>query len=310
MLLPIPIHIDETPAIPSLEATLGALYLMDCIQVALLWILDTLQVALIVHALYFYLIKSFGDSAALLRIIWNVPLQLLTTMLIISGVQALYAVRIWKLGRHFHVVLPWFIFLALAVTFGTGVYVMYDTYTLATFTTLEISTIKVSIYTVSSTMAGADFIIAGTMCFLLHKGRSMTNFSSTTRIIKGLMRLVVMSGILTSACSLFIVVAYAAWPNTLTFLAIDLVLPKLYINSLLAMLNSRRGSGANVGQRVPIKMIRFAPHDTASGLVDSGQASTTLPDSSVTGVETDINIPLSEAEGCRSNGSMDDMTFA
>ncbi|PBK91783.1 hypothetical protein ARMGADRAFT_1081203 [Armillaria gallica] len=152
-------------------------------------------------------------------------------------------------------------------------------------------------------MAGADFIIAGTMCFYLRKGRSMTSFTSTTKIIKGIMRLVVISGVLTSACSLFTVVAYAAWPNTLTFIAIDLVLPKLYINSLLAMLNSRRSSRANAGWRVPHKMIRFAPHD-------SGQTSTTLPGPSVTEVETDISIPLPESEGCRSNSSMDDMAFA
>ncbi|KAK0488478.1 hypothetical protein IW261DRAFT_1556942 [Armillaria novae-zelandiae] len=178
--------------------------------VAFLWILDTVQVALSTHVLYFYLIKSFGNYAALLRIIWSVPLQLLMNMLIICGVQALYALRIWKLGRHFHMVLPWFIFLAVAATFGTGVYVMYDTYTLTTFTTPEISTIK-----------------------------------NTYQ--------------------------YAAWPNTLTFIATDLVLPKLYINSLLAMLNSRRSSGGNMGRRVPRKMIRFAPHNTESGLADSGQ---------------------------------------
>ncbi|PBK91779.1 hypothetical protein ARMGADRAFT_1166001 [Armillaria gallica] len=180
---------------------------------------------------------------------------------------------------------------------------MYDTYSLATFTALEISTIKVPIYAIFSTMAGADFIIAGTMCFYLHKGKLMTGFSSTTKIITGLMQLVVIPGILTSACSLFTVVAFAAWPNTLTFIAIDLVLPKLYINSFLAMLNSRRSSGANVGRHVPHKMIRFAPHD-------SGQTSTTLPDPSVTEVETDISIPLPESEGYRSNSSIDDMTFA
>ncbi|KAK0207716.1 hypothetical protein IW262DRAFT_1302594 [Armillaria fumosa] len=105
---------------------------------------------------------------------------------------------------------------------------------------------------------------------------------------------------------------YAVWPNTLTFIAIDLVLPKreFYINSLLAMLNSRRSTGEKVGRRVPHKMIRFAPHDTESGLVDSGQTSTALPGSSVTGVGTDISIPLPESEGCRSNGNMDDMAFA
>lgn len=40
--------------------------------VALLWILDTLHVALTTHALYFYLIKSFGNYFALLTVIWYV----------------------------------------------------------------------------------------------------------------------------------------------------------------------------------------------------------------------------------------------
>ncbi|KAK0457288.1 uncharacterized protein EV420DRAFT_517571 [Desarmillaria tabescens] len=218
--------IDEAPASLSIEATLGAVYIGATIAavfygitilqtivyykqnpndpwlfrygVVSLWILDTLQVALSTHALYFYLIKSFGNYFALLRVIWSFPLQFLANMLIVCGVQALYAVRIWKLGRHFHMVLPWFIFLAVAATFGTGLYVMYDTYTLTSFTTLEIATIRTSIYAVFSTMAGADFVIAGTMCFYLHKGRSMTSFSSTIKIIGGLMRLVVISGVLTS----------------------------------------------------------------------------------------------------------------
>ncbi|KAK0207351.1 hypothetical protein IW262DRAFT_1469593 [Armillaria fumosa] len=41
--------------------------------VALLWILDTLHVALTTHALYFYLIKSFGNYFALLTVIWSFP---------------------------------------------------------------------------------------------------------------------------------------------------------------------------------------------------------------------------------------------
>ncbi|KAG7443422.1 uncharacterized protein BT62DRAFT_331329 [Guyanagaster necrorhizus] len=48
---------------------------------------------------------------------------------------------------------------------------------------------------------------------------------------------------MTSACSLLTLVSYIAWPDTLIFFAIGtFILPKLYINSLLAMLNSRKSS--------------------------------------------------------------------
>lgn len=174
---------------------------------------------------------------------------------------------------------------------------IYDTYTLSSF--LGISTIRVSIYTVFSTIAGADFIIAGAMCFYLHKGRSMTSFSSTTKIIVGLMRLVVISGMATSACSFFILVAYIAWPHTLIFIAADFILPKLYINSLLAMLNSRKSPMWSGAKERPVdqKMLRFAPHDSSNGVIDSGETNFTVP-------------PISVTEGSQFTGSMDDMTFA
>ncbi|PBK91875.1 hypothetical protein ARMGADRAFT_1081289 [Armillaria gallica] len=274
--------------------------------VALLWVLDTLHVALSTHALYFYLIESFGNYLGLLKVIWSFPLQLVFNMLIATCVQALYAIRIWKrsssfieisvsnssaliVGRHFHVVLPYFIFLAVAATFGTGLYAIYDTYTLSSF--VGISTIRTSIYAVFSTMVGADFTISGAMCYYLHKGKSMTNLSSTTRTIVRLMRVVVISGLLTSACSLLTLVTYIVWPDTLIFMALGtFILPKLYINSLLAMLNSRKSSMWSHGSTPHIdqglKIMRFAPHGDESGIVDSGQMNFAIPGLSVTGAET------------------------
>lgn len=264
--------------------------------VSLLWILDTLHVALSTHALYFYLIESFGRYLSFFTIIWSLPLQLVINMLIIFGVQLLYAVRIWKLGRHFHSILPWFIFVAIAIALGPGIYVIYNTYTLSSF--LDISTIRVSIYVVFSTVAGADFVVAGSMCFYLHKGRSMTSFISTTKIIVGLMRLVVISGLATSACSFFILVAYITWPHTLIFIAADFILPKLYINSLLAMLNSRKSPMWSGAKESPFdqKMLKFATHDSSNGMIDSG--------------ETNSTVPLSITESSQFTGSLADMTFA
>ncbi|KAK0488430.1 hypothetical protein IW261DRAFT_349059 [Armillaria novae-zelandiae] len=278
-------------------------------SVALLLISDTLHVALSTHGLYFYLIQSFGNYLALLsKVIWSFPL--LINVLINSGVQALYAVRIWKLGRKFHTILPWFIIIPVAATFGTGLYVIYDAYTLSNF--LDISKIRPCIYTVFSTMTAADFIIAGVMCFYLHKGRSMTTFSSTTKTIVKLMRIIVISGLLTSACSLLTLISYIVWPDTLIFLAIGtFILPKLYINSLLAMLNSRKSSMWSVGKRYQAeqKMIRFAPHDAENGAADSGQTNVTIPGLSGTQTETNVNLSFHAAERSQSTG-VGDMTFA
>ncbi|KAG7443423.1 uncharacterized protein BT62DRAFT_331033 [Guyanagaster necrorhizus] len=98
--LPLPVPIADIPS--ELAKTLGALFIGATIAsvcygltilqtviyyklnpddpwifrygIALLWILDTLHVALSTHALYFYLIQSFGNYIALLsKIIWSFP---------------------------------------------------------------------------------------------------------------------------------------------------------------------------------------------------------------------------------------------
>ncbi|KAK0445301.1 uncharacterized protein EV420DRAFT_971016 [Desarmillaria tabescens] len=264
--------------------------------IALLCILDTLHVVTSTHVLYFYLVESFGNWLSLFRTVWSFLLQILLNTLIIVGVQALYAVRIWKFGRNFHVVLPWFIFLAVAASLTAGIYVIYDTYTLPSL--FDRPTMRTSVYAVFSTFVGADFFIATTMCYYLHKGRSATSFSSTTKIIMGLMRLVVMSGLATSASSLFALVADIVWPNSFICIAVDSILPKLYITSLLSMLNARNVQMRTGTKEHPVHqtILRFAPHTSgSSGPSDSAERS--------------IDIALSVMERGHSNTCPEDMTF-
>ncbi|KDR71456.1 hypothetical protein GALMADRAFT_143729 [Galerina marginata CBS 339.88] len=54
------------------------------------------------------------------------------------------------------------------------------------------------------------------------------------------MHYVVLSGTLTSACSLPALLTYVTMPNTFIFLGISFLLTKLYISSYMAMLNARK----------------------------------------------------------------------
>ncbi|KAK0474410.1 hypothetical protein IW261DRAFT_1498858 [Armillaria novae-zelandiae] len=256
-------------------------------SVAVLWILDALHVALTTHALYFYLVDMSGDLAgALVHSVWSFKVQLDTNVLIVVYVQGLYAIRLWKLGRHFHKFLPWLVFLAVAASLGAGIFVIYDIFMTSNFSV--IATIKASIYTVFTTVAVTDFVIALMMCYYLHKSRAATNFSSTASLLLNLMRLIVVSGLATSACSLLTLISFIMWPNTLIFLGIDFVLPKLYANSLLAMFNYR-------------------PEHLQSSIVNSGQAGLSPPavlciapqTFEGSNSETNVSIPLSEIQDIR-----------
>lgn len=246
-------------------------------SVAILWAFDALHVALGTHALYHYLIDLFGDYIALDDIVWSFKLQILFNMVIIFGVQVIYTIRIWRLGHHFHQMLPLFVVLCLVVSGGTGIFAVYDSYLISSF--LSIHSIKVSIYAVFSMAAISDFVIAFSMCYYLHKSREASAFSSTSKMLLGLMRLVVISGLATSACSLITLITYLALRNSLIFLGIDFILPKLYINSLLAMLNSRKDHRVPTNGGLPVaKVLKFESQDSG---VDNEEVNISIPMQSV-----------------------------
>ncbi|KAK0457523.1 uncharacterized protein EV420DRAFT_1548802 [Desarmillaria tabescens] len=127
------------------------------------------------------------------------------------------------------------------------------------------------------------------MSYYLHKSGEATMFSTTASLIFGLMRLVVASGIATSACSLLALISFIVWPKTLIFLGIDFVLPKLYVNSLLAMFNYRREhlephqSDAERGGNSFPTFLHIIPHSSEGS-----------------SAQVNINIPLTETERFRS----------
>ncbi|PBK79401.1 hypothetical protein ARMGADRAFT_136104 [Armillaria gallica] len=234
-------------------------------SVLILWVLDSLHVAFSTHAMYHYLVDLFGDPDAIYHIIWSFKLHQLLNMVLIVGVQVVYAIRIWKLGRHFGKILPWFVVLISTVAIGTGVFSIYDEYTIYNF--LLLPNIKKSICFIFSIPAMCDFVIALSMCYYLHKCREVSAFSSTSAMLLGLMRLVVVSGLATSASSLLTLITYLVWPKTLIFLGVDFILPKLYVNSLLVMLNCRRDRRPPTNSEFSEpKVLRFAPNDSGTDI--------------------------------------------
>ncbi|KAK0457004.1 uncharacterized protein EV420DRAFT_1691037 [Desarmillaria tabescens] len=212
--------------------------------VAVIWVLDTLDVVVSTHALYFLLVETriVGKFLALnqLDVIWSCKLHILLGTLVKIVVQAIYAVRLWKVRQLFHLsqVVPWFLAFIMACNVGTGTYLVYGVYGVSNFS--DISTIKSEIIAVFSTITGVTFIISIAMCYYLNRSRASSTFPSTIAMLVALMRLILISGLVTSMCSTATLITFLMWPNALVFVAIDLMQPRLFINSLLAMLNARK----------------------------------------------------------------------
>ncbi|PBK91739.1 hypothetical protein ARMGADRAFT_1064219 [Armillaria gallica] len=264
--------------------------------VALLWALDALHVGLSTQVLYTCLVQSgqlyevffFSDR-------WSVKLQIAISVFISVGVQFLYTVRLWKFGCRFHRFAPWFTFLAVVTSLGTGIFLIYDTYSKRSFydtvyTDAFVS--KRSTCTFFATLVLSDFIITIWMCYYLYQSKAATGFSTTTSMLLGLMRLILVSGLATSLCSLLVLIMYTTFPGSLVYIAVDFILPKLYINSFLAMLNRRQE------HQTSMSPAKYEGHLNPP----------TVHISRTTEISTEgtnVNIPLKEIQHSRSSSELD-----
>ncbi|OJT07732.1 hypothetical protein TRAPUB_1376 [Trametes pubescens] len=113
---------------------------------------------------------------------------------------------------------------------------LFNRFSLASFADLfEVSTI---LYISLGSGVLADVLIAASMCVLLAQRR--TGFSRTDSIVRVLTMYSINTGALTSLCALLCLVSYATMPTNFVFIAFYFILPKLFLNSLLATLNARR----------------------------------------------------------------------
>ncbi|KIK21414.1 hypothetical protein PISMIDRAFT_681379 [Pisolithus microcarpus 441] len=64
-----------------------------------IWILDSLHISLICHALYYYLITNYDVPTGLEYIVWSFPASLVMNLLMIVAAQFFFAYKIYYLCR-------------------------------------------------------------------------------------------------------------------------------------------------------------------------------------------------------------------
>jgi len=93
------------------------------------------------------------------------------------------------------------------------------------------------LYTALASGVFGDVLITTSICVLLNHNRS--GFKSSDSLINTLMVYTINTGLVTSLCAMACLVSFAIWPHTFIFVAIYFVLGKLYVNTILAVLNTR-----------------------------------------------------------------------
>ncbi|KAG1723215.1 hypothetical protein EDB19DRAFT_2043844 [Suillus lakei] len=242
-----------------------------CFLVIWFWILDALHLALIVYTIYFYLVTNFANIDALTEIVWSSKLQLVVAVLSIF-VEHLYFLPINRFAMTYAAnllvsngrskVLPITAGTVVVLTSGpvisesssvllllvhhlniikVVIWCMYQ----AVHVITDLIKIEWALYMYLGTVAFVDILIASSLCYLLATSR--TDFSRMDLFITKLMSYIINTGCLTSICSMIAIITCAVMPENYIFEALEILLPKLYVNSYIALLNAGYYVWANAG---------------------------------------------------------------
>ncbi|KAH6888795.1 hypothetical protein BKA70DRAFT_57707 [Coprinopsis sp. MPI-PUGE-AT-0042] len=203
-----------------------------------LWVLDTAHTCLACLSMYHYLITNYANPVVLLRCHWSILISVLVNRLIGVIAQGYFTFMAFKLYP------PRFKWcLGLTTDFFVIVHGLYGT----AFVVLcfiwdgDYARIReANIYAATPAVAVgvvAEILIAGSLCILLH-GKE-TGFEGTKRLIKIIIIYAINRCLLTSSFLTLEVVLIETTPKAFYYIAIELIVGKLYVTSVLSTLISR-----------------------------------------------------------------------
>uniref|UniRef100_A0A0W0FJ97 DUF6534 domain-containing protein n=1 Tax=Moniliophthora roreri TaxID=221103 RepID=A0A0W0FJ97_MONRR len=209
------------------------------VMVTLVWALDAIHSACLAVGLFNYFITFRGDDSKIDHIPWSIAFSVVATAIQTLIAHCYFAHKIFKASnRNYFLTVP-IIALALArvgaATVTTSQMLRLQRYSVFTrrypgwvFTTgLSLS-------------AGIDVIIAALLCWKLHSMRSLMSSTVLIKMVDTLTLYTLENGFLTCLAATASLICWLVMPGNLIFLGLHFIIEKLYANSLLASLNTRK----------------------------------------------------------------------
>ncbi|KAJ7789196.1 hypothetical protein B0H14DRAFT_3503267 [Mycena olivaceomarginata] len=246
------------------------------LTVLAVWLLDLLHSTFIVISLYDYCVLFFGNTTRLDYIPWSVALSVVATAIQTLIVHWYFAHKIYKSsGNNWWITAP-IVLLAFLRLFAASVSTteMIRLHQFSAFTQRYPGWVFTTGLSLS---AAVDIIITASLCFILQKMRRRTASTPVARMVNTLTLYTLENGFLTCVTTTASLICWLAMPNNLIFMGLHFVIGKLYANSLLVSLNTRKELGE---MRSKSDWERTAPMLTAQDLTSA--YSYTYPYSAVT----------------------------
>ncbi|KAI0636100.1 hypothetical protein C8Q77DRAFT_1251813 [Trametes polyzona] len=199
-------------------------------------VLDITHTVTSIHVCYFYLVNNYFHPERLLEGVWSIRLIILEMGILILVCHSFFARRLFLLGNRnlipvAIIVSPRHTNLAparAAISFRRFLKVSFANFEKYPWLIWSILAIAVAV----------DVVATSTLTYYLHQSR--TGFKRTDSMVDILMVYGINTGLSTSVVTLAALISAIVKPNSLIYTAIMVVGTKMYANSLLAVLNSRR----------------------------------------------------------------------
>jgi len=207
--------------------------------VVAVWILDLLHSTFIVTSLYDYFIHFFGDYSRIAIIPWSIALSVVVTAIQTLIVHWYFAHKIYQSSeRNWWITGPIVLlaFLRLLAASGSTTE-MIRLHRYAVFNEKYPGWIFTTGLSLS---ASVDIIITAWLCYFLQKMRRRTASTMMAHVVNTLTLYTLENGFLTCLTTTASLICWLAMPNNLVFLGLHFVIGKLYANSLLINLNTRK----------------------------------------------------------------------
>jgi hypothetical protein len=206
------------------------------LMVAVVWFLDVLHTITVFTSDWLWLIEHFGEVGISNWIPWSLGVTVVLTAMVTIIVHGFFIFRIHGLSRgNWFVVGPILVLAVVRLGFASTtcakmlVYADFGTFVDNVAWVFTMGLVTSSIL---------DVVI--TLCLLWYLGNAKTGFAGMDQIVNCLSLYAIENGLITSVA---IVISLGCWlgmRHNLIFMAIHFVVAKLYANSLLATLNSRK----------------------------------------------------------------------
>jgi hypothetical protein len=224
-------------------------WVLKTIVTALIF-LESVQTILLCVDTYITAVNHFGEIPYLASITWTYPTQQLSSYLSEVTVQMYFAYVVYTLNdRKLKIIIPIFLLAVLGIAAGLGISILLATYGIA-HGGIELTALPVTktLFNLQLPATFACDLLITISLFIILRGKrprnasgvdSMYHSTQTNSLLQKLMVNAVNRGLLTTITAAVTLILFLALPGTFYFYLGVLPSSKLYMNSMLAMLNSR-----------------------------------------------------------------------